>query len=268
SHIYLNKKFKPNQQITSYEKGIYDHLIEIKHDTLKVKKGVITQTRFIFQQLFALSETLYRFEQHIDDLKESHNQQFNIINSRLTQSEQTNKNLLNESFNNTKQLQKVDQSLYSLNNLIRPYHNVQRDLSSQFQSHHNSLKGLQQSIENLSNRVLFETKHLEQLQMETKQQVTNESSNMSKTITGELMGIKESIDQLTQKQKTMCDLFKHLSAGTKVKHLIVSGVKVNVSSFIQLDSNSLQLKFIKEDGNLFITQCQNVEGIEIETKRE
>lgn len=67
---------------------------------------------------------------------------------------------------------------------------------------------------------------------------------------------------------SLLPLFTTIYTNEFVRYIVVSGLEVKLTTFINYEKKTNQVKFIKNDGNLFITSCSNIEAVELKTSKQ
>lgn len=260
--VYINEHFAPKNQRSFYRTKMDDvfdnhekvmrrilidlhavhnelhYIASAHHEEFDRLKKEMTSLKKHIENIHRLSITNERFLEDIFDSSERYSQ---YVSSSLKANDESIQMMTDHLLSLVDSTESIEKELRVLDGLKNKMTQIQHDIiNKREESKENMLKQLEEKL--------------------------NETSEcMRDEIISNLQKIEAKVDRF--KNKSMYEFFQKLNPGTKINHMIVSGVKMELATFIHFDELTNQVKYTSRDGNLMIADCSNIATIEINTKK-
>ena len=287
--VYLNHHFTPKNQTCFYHSNLREwKMIQEEMSNLileKMTKQYTMMHKQYQQVLFLTSKNEEQYDEVKDKLTKL--QRLTKQNTNLTN---TNQQIILDVFHTLKPFTelveetlkengKANQQLKDhqglLSTKVQELENhlmqVEQLGKSLYQGQQDMLSQMDQKQINLKNDIVSALHQMkEKLAEKTGEQWTNKLQDLQENIVANNKEMKEDLEKYLKEatKDSLHDLLKSLNPGTKVNKIIIAGLEVEVHTFINYDQITKQVKWMKKDRNLIITNSADIQAIEVKTRKQ
>ena len=252
----------------------YHHLMDIisNHEAFRELKGEIMKLLMNIDKNIHLSNSnqrmlldvfdqLEQFSQSVLPLLKLHGDSLKVITNNLEL-------LLTH-------VQNIEKQLNLLNELGDAITHQQHKILKNSEDTEKSIIQLNENLNKRLNDIILELNQTKKKLESTMTELLNNKlkevqDDMTNDILSNIEKMRKEVEQYFEQltKQSMCEFFQQLNPGTKLNYIVVSGLEIKLTTFINYDEKTNQVKLIKNDGNLFITSCSNIEAVELKTSKQ